>query len=630
VAHWLSRNQERFEDDATRCHYETQVSGGGRSTGGRAGGGGVPGLNGSEWHKRLMKMARDPKLDPLEKLFGKTAQNQLTDDDHKRAWSIFDYCLREWREPFVAVIRDLRNEIQVRDTFVKNLQCTPEVFDRRWRERVLGKRKSMDPKKAEAGVLVDNEDPTEKERRRLREEEDMSTLAALIRGLGTLDDPRTAITVVDQLERKSELIREGVMVSLLKIKDPEVKEAVWKHGLSHKHAMVRAYVARAAGRLHLEDAIPLLRKQLEDKNWYARAEAALALGMLKDHDSMAGMRKMLKDRAQKARVAAMDALASFGEDAFRAREPVEENLKSTAWQLRVASCQTLAKLGRMESIDPLIERMELESGRVRDAIHEALKEISRDDLGKNPHYWREWWEKEKVNSPHGLPVRPDAPKNRDTGRPDPDDRYAKQEYYGIELYSSRIGFVLDTSLSMKVNFEPSPMAARRLSREYSGFDKLTICKEEIAQALRTLDPRAHFNIISFGSTVRNFKKNPVLATSGNIASGESFLRSLPPNGETNYFDALRSVLDLGDGPDTNPNFRDTPDTLTFLTDGTPTKGEITHPDTLLEWYTGLNRFARVKTHVICFGNTGVDFDLLQALAGRNNGKYVHIPSKDRE
>ena len=72
------------------------------------------------------------------------------------------------------------------------------------------------------------------------------------------------------------------------------------------------------------------------------------------------------------------------------------------------------------------------------------------------------------------------------------------------------------------------------------------------------------------------------------------------------------------------DLKSTPDTITFLTDGVPTKGDVTDGDTLLEWYTGLNRYARVKTHTITFGTIGIDQRLLQQLAERNGGKFTLV------
>ena len=348
-----------------------------------------------------------------------------------------------------------------------------------------------------------------------------------------------------------------------------------------------------------------------------------------DTRSMRGLREMIHDRAEKARVAAMDAVAMFGEQSEMAVPLIVRHLKAPQWQLRVTACQSLAKIGSMEAVEPLIERMEVESGRVRGDIYDALKAITRDDLGRKPEHWRSWWDREKANSPNGLPKRPDEPTV--TGEPeekeDPNNRYAKQEYYGIEIFSSRIGFVIDTSGSMATLFNANPATTKRLQRDYQGKNKITICKEEVAYALKSLDPRSHFNIVAFGTTVRTMNKNPIAASGGNVKKGIGFLRGLPASGETNYYGALRAALDLGDTVDSSPSFRSTPDTLTFLTDGMPTRGEMTDADTLLEWYTALNRYARVRTHVIAFGNTGVDLRLLRAMAERNDGRFVHVSEK---
>jgi len=614
--HWLSKYQDRFKDEGTWCSEE-----GNSYTSGTKG-----------WPSDVAKMAGDSRLEPIEKLFGRTSvglgKDQLSVDPQKRAWSYLDVCLREWREPFVAMLEEIRQKAEPRDAFMKHLQCTPEIFDERWKERVTGRRRSMAPTAAE-DEPEDNDAPGARERRRLRSETDPRMAAALIKGLGTISSPKTVDEVLDKISMNSELVRENAMIAMLKMKDPECLDRIWNFGLVHKDGMVRAYAARACGKLNLEFAVPKLREQAaDDKHWLARAEAAVALGLLKDHDSMAILRKMVtSDPAEKTQLAAMDALASFGEDAQMAVPLVLKKLESSQWQLRVVACQTLGKLGSMEAVEPLIARMEQESGRVREEIRDALKAIVYDDLGMKPEHWRSWWDREKARAPGGVPKRPDKPTEPKKPAEDPNAKYAAAKYYGIELYSARIGFVLDTSLSMDHLFEPDPAMATALSRNYAGSTKLAICKEEIAQSLKTLDPRSYFSIIVFNTTIQTFKKNPVPSSSGNIDSAVGWLRSLPPKGETNYYDGLRAALDLDEGPDENQNFRSTPDTLTFLTDGMPTQGEITDADVLLEWYTSLNRYARIRTHVICFGTTGVDRVLLRGMAERNAGKFVEVLEK---
>jgi hypothetical protein len=336
------------------------------------------------------------------------------------------------------------------------------------------------------------------------------------------------------------------------------------------------------------------------------------------------------DPSDKARVGAMDALAMFGEDASMAVPLVAKLLDSPQWQLRIAAAQTLGDIGSMEGVEALVTRMEKETGRVADDIYQALKKISRDDLGRKSENWRKWWDKEKATSPGGLPKRPPAAGERGPKPVDPNDPRATRDtapapIFGIEIYTNRVAFVCDTSESMGQRFTPDQAAAKALSREYVGSTKLEILKQEVAQALGSLDPRAHFNVISFGTQIKPFKQNPVPASPGNVDSAVGFLKSLPAAGETNYYDSLKAALDIGGEPDTNQDFKPTPDTITFLTDGEPTKGDITDADVLIEWYTGLNRYARVKTHTITFGLISVDTRLLREMAERNGGRFTVIP-----
>lgn len=610
VGHWLSRHQERFKDDATYCGDEGKPLSG----------------SGKDWEADCARMAEKPRLDSIEKLFGKTAIGQLTLEDDQRAWSYLDLCLKEWREPFVKMLAELRQGHEVRDAFMKNLQCTPEIFDERWRKRVTGKRKSMSPK-ADEDELAQNDTPSARERKALRSEADLPALAARIRALGTVDDPDTVNVLLDLFAKNSELVRETAMVSLLKMKAPACRERFASYGITHPEGIVRAYAARLCGKTAQKSGLPGLRTMIAgDKHWLARAEAAIACGVMQDADAFAAIAKIAaSDPADKTRLAALDALALYGDAAVPAIPVIAAHLTVPQWQLRVAACQSLGAIGSMRGVDPLIARMEVETGHVHEEIHDALKAICRVDHGAYASDWKKWWERVKEQTPGALPERPKKVETK------PDPHYAQPmtpTYYGIQIFSSRVGFVLDTSESMDSTFEPDPAVAKSLSRQYSGSTKLAICKEEITQTLSKLDPRAHFSIIVFNTKVTAFKRDPIPASAANVGEAQSWLKSLPAAGETNYYGGLRAALNLDDEPDLSPNFKDTPDTLTFLTDGVPTQGEITDADTLLEWYTSLNRYARIRTHVIAFGTKGVDLVVLKNMADRNGGRFVHVAEKE--
>jgi hypothetical protein len=616
VAEWLTKSIEQFKDEAEFCTGEGATS--------------QPSWSRKGWEQEVVKLVSTPgKLRPIQELLDKTVVSELTEDDWRRCWSYADLCLSEWREPFVKMLAALRQEKDVAEAFQKNLGINPQQFDERWKDRVLGKRKTMAPLPTDTEGEGENSADAQV-RRSIRKETEPKVLAAMVKQLGEIKDRKLIPVVIDVMARNQDLPRETALVTLLKVKDPGCREDLWKFGLEHSDGIVRAYIARICGRLGLKDALPKLEAQLEDKNWYARAEAAIACASMKDINAMSALRKMASsDSSEKARVGAMDALAMYHGDAGMAVPIIAELLKHAQWQIRVTATQALAEIGSMEAVEPLIARMEIESGRVREDIYLALKKIAKDDLGRKPESWRNWWKKLKDSANGGIPDRPKDQPDKPKG-PDPNDPHATHDapppqYWGLELYSSRIAFVLDTSESMLENFTPDPAAAAKFGIGTGNRDKLDLCKEQISNALTGLDPRTHFNIVSFGTAIRSFNQNPVPATPTNKEDAVNFLHTLPGAGETNYYNALKAALDIGADPDTDPNFKATPDTITFLTDGAPTKGDILDADVILEWYTGLNRYARVTTHTISFGLTGVDATLLRGMAERNWGKFTLVP-----
>jgi len=613
TAHWLSRLQPRFREDAFACNLEGQVLE----------------LPGKKWDKEVRRIATQSRTGSLDELLVKNAQGQLTADDHRRAWSYMDLCLSEWRTPFVNLLRALRKRVPAGDAWQQNLGMSPEQFDQTWRQRVLDKLSSMDPEKARGGGAAQG-DAAAALRAGLRESKDPANVAARIRGLGTISDPATAAVVVDLLGFDHALVRETALVALLAIEDAAARDAAWKAGLAHQDAVVRAYSARLCAARGVTAAIPALRKQIGDSSWYPRAEAALALGALHDDASLPAFVRMLDDSADKAQVAALDALASLGPKGEPACQKIGGKLSSARWQVRVAASQSLGAVGSMEGVEPLIARMEVESGRVRRDIQDALKAITHDDLGRRPENWRAWWEKQKEKAGGKVPPPSDAPGAKiPDPRNDPNSQYADPRYFGIELFGDRIAFVLDSSASMQLRFVPSAEDQRARGRPLRGSNKLEISKSEITESLKSLDPRAYFNVIAFSDAVDPWKKNPVPASRGNVDSAISWVEVHPSGGETNYYDALRAVLDIGDKLDASPDLGDTPDTIPFLTDGMPTRGAITDPKTILHWDSYLNRYARVTTHVIAFGDKGLEVELLRALAERNFGTFVHVHGQDK-
>jgi hypothetical protein len=300
---------------------------------------------------------------------------------------------------------------------------------------------------------------------------------------------------------------------------------------------------------------------------------------------------------------------------------IAADLGASDWQVRVAAARALGAIGVASAVPDLITRMENDDGRVREECHDALKRITRDDLGDNPDRWRRWWKSRRGEAP--PPPRPDTPEAADprsTGTVDPED----PTYYGIRIVSERVGYVLDRSQSMSTVFRPTESLQRRLRRAGEPRPRIEFARDELSDSVNRLDPRALFNIWTFHDVVDSWKPAPVVANGTNRARAIGFLRGLEVGRATNYHDALRAVLGIPEVGLPTPGFRPTPDTVFFLTDGEPTVGEITDADELLGWWEEENRFARLRCHVIAFGDKNLNFDLLAAMARGSGGTLLHL------
>ncbi|MHC4473296.1 MAG: vWA domain-containing protein, partial [Planctomycetota bacterium] len=222
-------------------------------------------------------------------------------------------------------------------------------------------------------------------------------------------------------------------------------------------------------------------------------------------------------------------------------------------------------------------------------------------------------------------------------------------YYGIRVFSEGVGYVFDVSSSMLSVIKVDPGWLKKHRRGYPPeASKFDLARNEIAANLKTLDPRVRFNLYFFRTSAFAWKSNLAPASPSNVGAAVSRMANEKPKppprprpgepprprgnrNQTNYVDVFRLVLDIkrGKGMTGPGHFGDTPDTIYFLTDGRPTTGDIIDPDVLVEWFIELNRFARVKVHVITFGRLGVDPEFLRRLAEENGGVFVQVPEVKR-
>jgi hypothetical protein len=577
----------------------------------------------------LLAFANDQKAHPIQRVLDVTTIGGLDLEMHIRAWSWFELFLAEDRRPFLAFLALLREGQDQRAAIQAAFGCSAEELQARWADRITGTRDSIAPTPAEIDRAKPDA-PGVRERAEIRAETDPETLAARIRALESLDDPLTAATLLPLLANDSELVRETAVLALGRCADPRVREWLRAEGLRGSNSLVLAQLARALGDQGDPAAGPALFPLLAHGNWLVRAHAVRALSRIGFEPALRDMAGLVTDPAPKVRQMAMDALAAFGNRAAFAWEPVSAGLSSPAWQVRSAAADCLGALGDMHAVKPLLERMEIETGRIRQDIRRALVKITRCDLGNDPKAWREWWDQE-VERAGGVPENPKEAKAPPAG----EHTYGEPPTcYGIRVYSRGVGYVVDTSASMVYAIDLDPEWIRRHRREYPAHARKTeLATREIAASLAALDPRTRFNVFFFRTAASSWKSAMVPATKSNVEAAIARITAEQPSGDfgrqlfrTNYVDALRLLLDEKEGLAPSGEFRDTPDTAFFLTDGKPTVGDITDPEVLLSWFAERNRFTRVHFNVITFGSQETNDRFLRRLAEENGGRFVMVPS----
>jgi HEAT repeat protein len=607
VADWLCKSDPLFVDWTVFCSDE----------------GPGPNGTGKDWDTKARAIAGG-RHDPIEKLFGVASLSHLTFDDLVRSWSYMDLMLREDRERWLATLREIRDGTEPAIAFQKGLGMSPEEFDKRWADRLAGRRKTMGDVARDASGR-DAVTVAKKSLSRVKTEQDPQLLAALLRGFERVPDVEVAEVVLSRLPVESDLVRETIVLLLDKTEAPEVVAWLREKGLTDPAPMVRAYVARAIGDLKDAAARPALETMLDDPHWLARANAARSLAILAAPESVPALVAKAEDANEKAWISKADALATFGDVAHGATAVVAAHLGAPDWQTRLTACRALAKMGDAGAMDALIERLETEGGRLRKEILAALRAVSHENFADNPQTWRTWWKGQK---PKGIPPPdPQAPHNPE------DDRYAKPKtpptpdeptYYGRRIFSQSVLFVIDVSLSMDTFIKIPPDAAAKLGQLQNG-PRIDVAKAAVSNAIRKLDPRARFNVVFFSTNVRPWQPTLVPANDANKNAALDAIRAASLEDETNVYGALKAAVGLHEKPTLTATLDPIPDTIYFMTDGTPTRGEIVETEPLLSWMRDVNRFAKVELHVIAMGNLGVDLAFLERLATENGGEFVHVP-----
>jgi len=431
------------------------------------------------------------------------------------------------------------------------------------RHAVLGALRCFDARPAELYLVRKLREPaTESDRRLL-----------LLDVLASSDEPLVLSAIEQQLEAESDAVRLRAL------------EILGRRRESETLARLRA-AAQTGGPEFVVDAIAVLAEQREgDPRWVeelygftrsqspeVRRGAAIALGRLPTHDALTLLHRLMLDPDR---------------------------------QVQKLALERIAARRQHRSIPTLIGALERTSGLLAADIARTLRLLTGEDHGTSVRRWQAWFDENAATfqlptAEEALALEREREKRRNV-----EGEFRTATFYGLEIESERVCFVIDTSGSMADVAEGrfSTSGAKQRTR-------LSVAQEELERALRQLLDGVCFNIVVFSSEVSCFRPKLVPLNDETRVEAAEAIESWCASGGTALYDGLRKALEDR-----------TVEAIYLLTDGEPTEGKVTDIGEIRRQIGELTRLRKVKIHGIAIGR---ESRLLRGLAEDSGGTYVEI------
>jgi hypothetical protein len=390
------------------------------------------------------------------------------------------------------------------------------------------------------------------------------------------------------------------------------------------------------------DAQERFEECLDDRDWELRVHAVRALPGACPDRAAEFLELARGDEELAVRCAALDAFGVLADEA--AVDAALASLQAEAWQERACAVAILGAVRRQRSIGPLVERIQIEEGRLVSDMATALESLTGRAFGTRVRLWADFWL--RVKDRYVMPTDQLLEAMRESERRDAAAYGAVDEglrYHGIDTPSTRILFVVDVSGSM----DNMVLDRERFDAEgLRSWKRIDVVRRELQRAVEGLGENVEFNILAFARDLFPWRKSPVAANALQKRAAMEWLDELKTvggdedkqlaeaglvsaadldAGRTNSHAALMYALGAieedGDPVDAE-DYRLAVDTIFFLSDGVPSVGRYLEPTEILREVGEANRTRKVVIHALALGQFRRDF--MERLARENGGNFVDL------
>ena len=389
---------------------------------------------------------------------------------------------------------------------------------------------------------------------------------------------------------------------------------------------------------------------IEKGPWSVRGAAIEALGGVRDPGGAEALRKVVKAGGDPKPLAA----AAFALAQTRSPDAMPEVLtllEHTAWQVRLGAFEYLAVMRDPKSVPRLVERLEAETGRLRREVSEVLASVTGKSYGTDVAKWKAYAAGGEAAADAvgtGKPADPAAGGgSRDVAT---GPAVVEPTYYGEPIYSDKVIFVIDMSLSMNDEMVVDrDMIVRETGAVVSGGGsdgktpdaprdddvmpiewwkirtRVDFAKAQLKYAISTMKKDQWFDVVWFSDSVKAWQGKMVVASRSNKYRAAEWVDALKCEGGTNTWGGLSKALHLVGNGTADENYSRGADTIYFMSDGEPSIGDIKDKDQILAAIERIHRVRRVTINVVHIGPSQMHF--LQALASRTGGRYKFFNAK---
>ena len=408
------------------------------------------------------------------------------------------------------------------------------------------------------------------------------------------------------VERARGRVAEQLMPSV-----SEMRERVELDACLAQMAAIEALLAKSEG-----DARQALAKVVLDGRYPSQLRAVLApaVGRFGAVAQDAATEELADAKRPDDVWVALRVLQGIGGRARPAGPAIRSRIEDREPMVRVQALRTLAAIGDRASVPLLIERLEAEDDRRRNAVVAALEQLTGQEFGLLVGSWKAWWSSEgQAFLQNGRPKAKDPKPAKPAAAP-----ATTSAYFGIPQDGRAVLYLVDFSQSMRA----------RMSGK-TGPTRWQECLRELGQALDGLGADRTFNVVVFAQRVLAFRTRQVPADERNVAAAKTWLDELKLELGTAIFEGFEVAYHLGGARIEDRYFEPEIDTIFFLSDGLPTVRRPQSPKRLaqddpkrtLALIRRRDPFRLVVVNAVMLGKGGGG-GFLRQLAAQGEGLFV--------